>query len=370
MNNNPENLSTSETAERLTVLGVETPRGLCTLELLRGDITRVPCDLLAVSAFRGSYHPTPGTVIGALKENHGISLQKNGPGRALIDAEFDLRDQFGIWITRELPGAPSRRILCVELVGRIDDQREVSQQLQSLLENVFVGLAVLEAKGIKIRQLALPLLGTGQQEIAPLDVVGPLISKTRDAIARSASLERVMFVERNPQKARLLFDEIERNFGAVNPSLPKAELIAGLMKEIQAIALKLRGATSGVQQRMAEEMLEIVRSPVPTTAGIGLMARRLAETVADTRHLGSSGDDLHKKIENLTQTGIAPWLVSYLHTLRVIGNEVVHIRERGSRLPPALSEDDVTVCLFCVQRVAQFWSDAVRQVTSNEPDNN
>jgi hypothetical protein len=363
MSKRPENASPSETPERLTVLGVETPRGLCTLELLQGDITRVPCDLLAVSAFKGSYHPTPGTVIGALKENHGISLQKSGPGRALIDAEFDLRDQFGIWITRELPGATCRRILCVELLGRIDDQREVGQQLQSLLENVFVGLAILEAKGIVIRQLALPLLGTGQQEIAPLDIVGPLISKTQDAIARSTSLERVMFVERNPQKARLLLDEIERKFGTVNPSLPKAELIAGLMKEIQAIALKLRRATAGAQQRMAEEMHQIVSAPIPTTAGIGLMARRLAETVADTRYLGGSGDDLHKKIENLAKTGVAPWLVSYLHTLRVIGNEVVHIRERGNRLPSALNEDDVTVCLFCVQRVAQFWLDAETQMT-------
>lgn len=65
---------------RLAVLGVETPRGLCTLELLQGDITRVPCDLMAISAFKGGYHPLSGTVLGSLSDNYGFSLKKDGHG--------------------------------------------------------------------------------------------------------------------------------------------------------------------------------------------------------------------------------------------------------------------------------------------------
>jgi len=363
-------MNPNKTPERLAVLGVETPRGLCTLELLQGDITRVPCDLMAISAFRDSYYPLKGTVIGSLQENHGFSFLKNGSDSELIDPEFDLRNQFGIWVTRELSGLPCRRILCVELRGRLDRRLEPGQQLTGALENVFVGLAILEAKGIAIRQLAMPLLGAGSQNIAPLDIIPPLVATTRDAIARSSSLERVMFVEWNEAKARLLLSEIERKFGAANPSLPKAELIAGLLKDIQATATRLLTSTSGLQKRVAEEMLEVVKAQVPNTTSIGLMARRVAEMVADSRYSGSSGDDLYRKIENLAKAGVAPWLISYLHTLRVIGNEVIHIRERRNRQPPMLSQDDVTVCLFCIQRVAQFWLDSFAQEIQNTSESN
>ena len=359
-----------DSPSRLFVLGVETSRGLCTLELLQGDITHVPCDLLAVSAFKHSYAPTKGTVMGALWENHGLSLRKNPPSRELIDAEFDLRNPFGIWVTRELTRLPCRRILCVELVGRLNHELKPGKQLEEALQNVFVGLAILESKGIAVRQLAMPLLGTGQQGIDPLEVIGPLVAKTRDAIARSSSLERVMFVEQNEQKAALLLAEIERQFGAANPSVPKAELIAGLMKEIQALARKLSVLTTGIQQKMADEMYELGKSPAAGTA-IGLVARRLAELVTDDLYNGSPRVDLHKKIENLAIAGVSPWVITYLHTLRVIGNEVVHIRERESRTPPSLSEEDLAVCLFCIQRIAQFWIDnlskAVSVVTPDGP---
>ena len=188
-------------------------------------------------------------------------------------------------------------------------------------------------------------------------MIGPLVEKTRDAIARSSTLERVMFVERSEEKAHLLLGEIERQFGTINPSLPKADLIAGLMKELQALAQTLSASTSGLQKRMAGEMLELAKAPMSNASSIGVLARRLAELVTDSLYKSSSRLDLHKKIEDLGKAGVSPWVVSYLHTLRVIGNEVVHIREPGSRLPAALSEDDVTVCLFCIQRVAQFWLD-------------
>jgi hypothetical protein len=48
-------------------------------------------------------------------------------------------------------------------------------------------------------------------------------------------------------------------------------------------------------------------------------------------------------------------VISYLHTLRVIGNEVVHIRDHGDRLPGALEDYDIAMCLLSIQRVVQFW---------------
>jgi hypothetical protein len=339
----------------LSVIGVETARGLCTVELVEGDVTQVSCDLLAVSAYQGGYFPTPGTVLGALQENHNFWLSDEN-----VRPAFDLRDQFGIWVTQELLNLPFRRVLAVEMTALGPETGMLLRQLEESVENVFVGLAILESKGIDVRRLAMPMLGTGNQGLDPAAVVGPLIAKTRAAIARSSSLEKVQFVVRSSETAQLLLREIEREFGPTGPSLPTKALIGSLTEEIQSIATSLASSTAGIQHRVAEEMREVMRNGTPTTSSIGLLARRLAELVTDDLYRGASTIDLYRKIEALAQVGVSPWVVNYLHTLRVIGNEVVHLRERQNRLPPALSDEDIVMCLFCIQRVAQFWLDARR----------
>jgi hypothetical protein len=339
----------------LSVIGVETSRGLCTVELVEGDVTQLPCDLLAVSAFRGSAYPTPRTVNGALQENHGFSLLAEAGTPA-----FDLREQFGIWITRELQGLPFGRVLVLEMTHLGTARGTLLRELNDSLENIFVGLAILESKGIPVRRLAMPMLGTGKQGLEPAAVVAPLMAKTRAAIARSSSLERVVFSVRNVETGQLLLHEIEREFGPTSPNLPTKAVIGSVIDEIRSIAAALATVTTGLQRTMASEIFDVMRNGTPETNSIGLLARKLAELVTDDLYKGAPTIDLYRKIEALAQVSVSPWVVNYLHTLRVIGNEVVHLRERQNRLPPALSDHDIVMCLFCIQRVAQFWLDARR----------
>jgi hypothetical protein len=141
--------------ERRNIIGIDARRGFRTLELYEGDVTDLGCsvDALVVSAFGGGYSPIKGTVQGSLQERLGVSLKdlQRSP-------EFDFRSSLGIWISSRLPDYEFARILCVELVGG-------SVGIDEALKNVFVGLLILEAKGIVVRSVALPILGAGNQQL-------------------------------------------------------------------------------------------------------------------------------------------------------------------------------------------------------------
>ncbi|MDP6946974.1 MAG: hypothetical protein QF464_22685, partial [Myxococcota bacterium] len=52
---------------------------------------------------------------------------------------------------------------------------------------------------------------------------------------------------------------------------------------------------------------------------------------------------------------VSPWIRSYMHTLRIFGNEGAHHKDDDERFPRALTEKDLALCLFCVLRVLSFW---------------
>ena len=91
----------------------------------------------------------------------------------------------------------------------------------------------------------------------------------------------------------------------------------------------------------------------------GVLARRLIEFVVDDliRSTGGTpGIDLFQKIETLHNRNIAQWISSYMHVLRIFGNESAHERNKD-RVPSELTENDFIISLFCLNRVLQFWLD-------------
>jgi hypothetical protein len=83
--------------ERLNVVEIETHLGFRTFELYVGDITAIDpmVDVLAISSYTRSYDPVPNTVIAALEENCGISVEELSHS-----CEFDFRDTLGCWVAR------------------------------------------------------------------------------------------------------------------------------------------------------------------------------------------------------------------------------------------------------------------------------
>src|SRR5207237_7786813 len=152
----------------LNLIEIETPRGYRAFELYHGDITQLDLkvDVLAISAFSNSYHPVPGTVLAALATNCQIDVQALARER-----EFDLVEAFGCWVAKTTPNTKFERLLCAELVGG-------KLEIAEVIGNLFIVLAILELKGIKVQTLALPVLGAGQQQQSPTVVIKELLDSS------------------------------------------------------------------------------------------------------------------------------------------------------------------------------------------------
>lgn len=92
---------------------------------------------------------------------------------------------------------------------------------------------------------------------------------------------------------------------------------------------------------------------------IGILSRRAVEfMLKDLSELGTMPGVLWKQIEESAEWGIASWVRSYMHVLRLFGNESAYEKKHIDQQPSEMDASDLAVCLFCLQRVVSFWETA------------
>jgi hypothetical protein len=332
--------------ERLNLVEIETRLGFRTFELYCGDITRLEpkVDILAVSSFARGYSPVPSTVFGALQENCGISV------KALAQkCEFDFRDSLGCWVAKiDCPEGPAERLLCVEMVG-------TDFPVAEIIQNLFIVMSVLEMKEIPSASLALPILGAGMQGLDPVEVINELLSASLNYLERSRSLTKVQFVEFNEERARQLDKAMNQFLGRVRVVLPKGELMVGVRKDIVVTLQRAQIVAGGQARDLFNNLSRLIASDQSRSFEIGIIARRLVEFVCDDILRNQTNVELRQKIFRLYALNIADWIISYMHVLRIFGNESAHERRNSDRKPPVVGEADLALCLFCIHRLVNFW---------------
>lgn len=330
---------------QINIVGVDTHHGFRTLELHEGDITSLDfhVDVLVFSAFAGSYIPSPGTVIQALLRRHRVDVEAESAVPAL-----DVRTALGLWVSRPLePEVPIGRLMCVEFHGS-------GLELDEILDNVFAGLTVLDAKGIPVSTVALPLLGTGLQFLPPEQIARELVPRARTHLQRSTTTSRIVFVEIDPSKAKLVSDGIDKALGRERVTLPQQHLVAALRQDIQHRIQHSAGLFRG-GEHVREEWLRLLSQSEIRSIEFGIAARKLVEFC--TAYMGVKKGPLAVRIREMeTQGRVAPWLCAYMHVLRQLGNEAAHENASGaSRIPAIVAPADLTAGLFCVQRLLEGW---------------
>ena len=172
------------------------------LELHLGDITRLdfPVDLLAVSAFRNSYHPTPGTVMESLyaRGMHVQNLSRN--------PELDFRENMGIWLSQPTGIDQITQLVCLEVIGRVFS-------FQEALHNLFSFLSILEIRGKQAKSIAIPLLGTGNQGFEKSEVIPALLDETLRFLQIARTIQEVHFVVFSEMDARQFSAELDAQLG-------------------------------------------------------------------------------------------------------------------------------------------------------------
>lgn len=166
-------------------------------------------DILTTSAFIGSYHPTPRTVFHALM-NCGINVQS-----LAYKPEFDLRTPCHVWLSEEISrsSARIRRIGCVEFNGRYTrswDSVESEQAVHSI-QAYFSLLDIASFYGVNVTTVALPLLGSGRQNISGDLMITPLLNECISFLKRNPFAKNIYFIEKNPEKANLIARALENS---------------------------------------------------------------------------------------------------------------------------------------------------------------
>ena len=168
-------------------------------------------DILTTSAFQNSYAPTPRTLFNAL-HSIGISV------RSLAEhPELDLRDLCHVWLSKDTnaPWTHIRRIGCIELTAYHYGRLGVVDNEQALLNSIrsyFQMLDIAATYGIKMNTVALPLLGAGNQQISANLIMLPVLTECVAFLKRNAAVERICFIEMNPEKAQLISHSLQNSY--------------------------------------------------------------------------------------------------------------------------------------------------------------
>lgn len=181
---------------------------LKTIQLIHGDLCKRQegCDVVVCSAFKNDYAPTFSSLIGALQWQRNISVDD-----LARTPELDLK-AMGCWLSGET-GTDFRRIACVELLSHreslgFDEEcridliiRKTFSTLRYLLEQANICL-------IPMKTVAMPVLGTGDQQIQLPYVLGTLIAQCQAILQTNDGVEKIVFYERDAQRAKLIAEAL------------------------------------------------------------------------------------------------------------------------------------------------------------------
>jgi len=328
--------------QAINFIEIETKSGYRSFELHCDDITGLEfdVDLLVISAFSKSYEPIPGTVIGALYDR-GINVEE-----LVENCMFDFRETFGGWISREINESTFKQILCIEMKG-------TDFVLEETIKNLFTVLSIIEIGRLQIRSIALPLIGTGNQKFDPTNVVSTLIDQAIDFLHHARYLEKIVFVEYNDVKATTLSDAMDRQLGRSKVRVPKGPLVDGIKQEILGEIEKLISIIG--TNEILTDLRGVISKGQCKSFELGGVSRRIVEFIAQDLTPAKKEFELMKKIDSLSSVGIAQWIVGYMQVMRVFGNEAVHEIKKDNRDPRFVDEKDLELCLFCIQRVLNFY---------------
>lgn len=324
----------------INLLEIKSPFGYRQFKLVQGDISTIafPVDLLCVSAFAGGYVPVKGTLLGSLYDRRSINLKE----LAKVP-EIDLRNSQHSFFVNVKDDPYIKRILCLEMVGT---NRSVEDILNSLLLSLFTA----ELKGIRIKSLMMPLLGTGKQQINTIEILGSLIKKMEYLLSTSPSLENVYLVAYTKDQAGMLNDTMNLLLKRSVSVFHKNQIISSVSSNIrQLMNDNPKAFTSGCYV----DLINLLNEHDVNAFTLAITSRKICEHILNTILNDETSTDLAKKINLLKSTHTPPWMISYFHMLRIFGNAYAH--EQHPESNSQMNEQDIVITLFSVERVIEYY---------------
>jgi hypothetical protein len=209
----------------------ETVHGQRSIHLVEGDITAPgrPFDLVVISSFRGSYHPSRGTIPGALLDRHDCNLEDLASSPLL-----DLRSGLGSWLAPAPAGMAADHLLVCEISDRDFEGDLPEAELAARLDDLLTTILVAQRRGLPVASLAMPVIGSGAQGLDADRVIEMLLPRLAAFLLSGSAVEEIWFVELQPQRAARLAVAMDRILGHSGELLsgdPALAALAPLLRE-------------------------------------------------------------------------------------------------------------------------------------------
>jgi hypothetical protein len=229
---------------------------------------------------------------------------------------------------------------------------------------MYASIAALEQMEYSFPVVSMPVL-YGQRI---LDYPAAVESLIRHAVAwlkKSDHTHTIQFVVYNGNELRDWDKAMNTCLGHTLVSTGHNAVLESLRHEVSHHAKQYRnGPLNGAIRPLLEALS---RQEDLCIENICVFGRKLVEIMLDVLlpRLGlTSGPQLMQNIETLRQSSrIAPWIISYMHSLRIFGNETVHVRPEDVGYCPAnLAPGDLVSALSAIRSLLVFWDEMEKEL--------
>ena len=354
--------------ETINSVSVETPQGYKTFSLVHGDITQLPADLLVLSAYGNASYAPEGQIVEALRQQYEI----------VVTAEprwLNFSGQCWTSFQEQIKSAPFSSILTVFMpqLAWNDNPRSLFEEA---VFGVFASLAALEYKGRSFPCVSLPVLyghrvltehALGDEYYS--QIIEILIRQGLHWLRKSDHTHTIQFVVYEKQQLPAWDAAMNTIMGRSLIAGGTDAVLTSLCQEIVHIIrsqpdVRLAGATGP----LADALL---RTNLLSIENICVWGRKLVEAMLAVLlpNLGIKPDrELASNIEALGRSkSVAPWITSYMHSLRIFGNESVHARSDAPGYHPArLDHGDLVSALSAIRSLLTIWPTVANRLPGNE----
>ena len=188
----------------LIEIPIKTTYGTKKISVVNGNLTRSneEYDIVVCSSYKNGYAPTPKTLIGGLLSDKNISVLMLAK-----DCELDFKKQ-GAWLSKEI-NCNFHRIACIELTDYAHRENIELVTLKSVFSTLSYLIEQAAIKGISVKRIALPILGSGHQKLDTGFILSPLMTYCLKMLHSIEETFEIVFYELDEDRAIYTVDRLQ-----------------------------------------------------------------------------------------------------------------------------------------------------------------
>ena len=335
-------------------ISIETIYGFKNINLFYGDILNSKDELLVISTHANPEMEMDGLLVNSLKKRFDVDFKFSNP---LII----IKEQFGTFKLDKLTNNyPFKQILYVRIPGahNFEDENKQLEIYKDALWSVFGSVAALELKNETFESMSLPLLA-GQRYYPVLGMLNIFLTQATNWLKISRYMNNINFYIYDFEHSKKWDEAINTTLGRNVIAKARNEIIRALCAEIIDKIKKIKIKGNGIIVKNAILIENAIKSDNVNLQLVSIFSRSLIEAIVQEICINKSivwRGNLLNDIEALKSAAIiAPWMISHFHTLRILGNASVHVKNSVNYIPENLHEEDLIPVLVSLLRVISFY---------------